>query len=168
MHGCHKIRKASSCCTSVDPLRIHSTVCQNITSFSRLLLNFFFYSMDIIDDPSESILTAVFEIPGIKTNDISLHISEGHLVVLGERRPTYNTTQQSEVSPQHSTENSNQAPKVTIPIQELRFGRFRRTIRIPDGLKVRVPLHLHSQFSTPTSLSFSPFSNGLTRCFFLK
>jgi HSP20 family molecular chaperone IbpA len=89
--------------------------------------------MDFIDDPSESILTAVFEIPGIKTNDISLHISDGHLVVSGERRPTYNTTQQ----PQNTAENGIQAPRLTIPIRELRFGNFRRAVRIPEGLKQR-------------------------------
>jgi HSP20 family molecular chaperone IbpA len=91
--------------------------------------------MDFIDDPDESNLTAVFEIPGIKTNDISLHILNGHLVVLGERRPTYNATQQSEALPQDTAENGVQAPKLTIPIQELRFGTFRRAIQIPENLK---------------------------------
>jgi len=91
--------------------------------------------MDFIDDPAESILTAVFEMPGIKTNDISLHISDGHLVLSGERRPTYNTTQQSEAVPQVTAGNGVQAPKLAIPIQELRFGSFRRAIRIPEDLK---------------------------------
>lgn len=91
--------------------------------------------MDLIDDPAESILTAVFEIPGIKTSDISLHILDGHLVVLGERRPIYNTTQQTEPSSQ-DTENSTQAPKLNIPVQELRYGTFRRAILIPEGIKV--------------------------------
>jgi HSP20 family molecular chaperone IbpA len=97
--------------------------------------------MDFIDDPSESILTAVFEIPGIKTNDISLHISDGHLVLSGERRPTYNTKQQSEASSQNSAGDSIQALKLTIPVQELRFGSFRRAIQIPEDLKVRSILH---------------------------
>jgi HSP20 family molecular chaperone IbpA len=93
--------------------------------------------MDFIDDPTESILTVVIEIPGIKTNDISLHISNGLLVVLGERKPVYNTTQQSEALPQDTAGNGIQAPKLTIPIQELRYGTFRRAIRIPESLKVR-------------------------------
>jgi HSP20 family molecular chaperone IbpA len=90
--------------------------------------------MDLIDDPAESILTAVFEIPGIKTNDISLHILDGHLVVLGERRPMYNAMQQTEASSQ-DTENRAQAPKLNIPVQELRYGTFRRAILIPEGIK---------------------------------
>lgn len=94
--------------------------------------------MDLIDDPVESIVTAVFEIPGIKTNDISLHISDGYLVVSGERRATYNINQ-PEVSSQDTAEDGTQAPKLIIPIQELRFGTFRRAVRIPEGLKVRVP-----------------------------
>lgn len=95
--------------------------------------------MDLIDDPAESTFTAVFEIPGIKTSDISLHILEGHLVVLGQRQPSYNPTQQSETLPQETAENGTQPPKPTIPIQELRYGSFRRTIRVPEGLKVCTP-----------------------------
>ncbi|KAF8802366.1 hypothetical protein BYT27DRAFT_7112598 [Phlegmacium glaucopus] len=91
--------------------------------------------MDLIDDPAESNLTAVFEIPGIKTSDVSLHILDGHLVVLGERGPSYNTTQRSEARPQDTTEDGIPAPNPSIPIQELRYGTFRRSIRIPDGLK---------------------------------
>lgn len=110
--------------------------------------------MDLIDDPVESIITAVFEIPGIKTNDISLHISDGYLVVSGERRATYNITQ-PEVSPQETAEDGTQAPKLIIPIQELRFGTFRRAVRIPDGLKVRVPILNPPRTLHIPSLSFS-------------
>jgi len=91
--------------------------------------------MDLIDDPAEPIFTAVFEIPGIKTSDISLHIVDGKLVVMGERRPSYNITQRSEPQPQGAPENSNPAPTSSIPVQELRFGTFRRAIRVPEGLK---------------------------------
>ena len=117
--------------------------------------------MDIIDDPTESTLTAVFEIPGIKTSDISLHILDGHLVVSGERRPTYSITQQSEAPSQDTAENSIQAPKLTIPIQELRYGNFRRAVKIPEGLKVRLPFHLHSQSPPPTSLPLSKRTDSM-------
>jgi len=92
--------------------------------------------MDLIDNPAETILTAIFEIPGLKTSDISLHILEGHLVVLGERQVPYNITQQSEGLSQDAEGNGSQAPKLTtIPIQELRFGTFRRAVLVPEGLK---------------------------------
>ena len=92
--------------------------------------------MDLIDDPVDSNLTAVFEIPGIKTSDISLHILEGHLIVMGERRSSYNTTQQIELPSQDTAENGISAPKRSTPIRELRFGTFRRSVPVPDGLKV--------------------------------
>ena len=105
--------------------------------------------MDFVDDPAESSLTAVFEIPGIKTSDISLHIVDGHIVVSGERRATYNITQQAETTTQDAAENGSQEPKLVIPIQELRFGSFRRAVRIPEGLKVSFPLHLRFQSTHP-------------------
>ena len=146
MHRGHKIRQASSRCTSfIDPVRIYSTVCTECSHFSVFCWLFLFSSMDFIDDPAESSVTAVFEIPGVKTSDISLHIIDGHLVVTGERRPTYNTTTQSEAPPRDTAESGVQAPKLTTPIRELRFGTFRRAVQIPDGLKVRVPLRVHSQ-----------------------
>ena len=110
--------------------------------------------MDFIDDPDESIITAVFEVPGIKTNDISLHISEGHLVLSGKRRAVYNITQQSEALPQDTSGNVIQASNLSIPIQELRYGSFRRAIKIPEGVKVRTSfsiLHLHSDISSSFS-----------------
>ena len=101
--------------------------------------------MDFVDDPTDSNLTAVFEIPGIKTSDISLHISDGQLVVLGERRPSYNrTTQRSEAMPHDTADNGVPAPKSTIRVQELRFGTFRRAIRVPEGLKVRYHSSMYS------------------------
>ena len=126
-----------------------------IYSFFHSFADFFLLSMDFIDDPGESVLTAVFEVPGIKTSDISLHIVDGHLVVSGERRPSYNITQQSEAPPQDTAENDIQVPKLTIPIQELRFGTFRRAVRIPEGLKVRIPFHLQFSIPQPTSLPLS-------------
>ena len=119
----------------------------------------FFYisSMDFIDNPSDSTFTAVFEIPGIKTNDISLHIVDGHIVVSGERRPPYNITQQSDATSQGTAEGGNQEPKLLIPIQELRFGTFRRAVRIPEGLKVSVALHVYFQIFHPRLFFFSAY-----------
>ena len=109
-----------------------------------------FHSMDFIDNPAEPTLTAVFEVPGIKTNDISLHISNGHLILSGERRPAYNITQQSEALPQDTSGNSIRAPRLAVPTQELRFGRFRRAIQIPEDIKVRFFISQTSAYS-PTS-----------------
>jgi HSP20 family molecular chaperone IbpA len=152
----------------VAPQPISSTPHEYTPRYVRIYIFFpfsaeFFSRMDLIDDPAESILTSVFEIPGVKTEDISLRILDGHLVVSGERRPTYNTTRQSEASPQDTAENGIQAPKPTISIQELRFGTFRRAIRIPEGLKVRIPFipHVRSHVSSLANETDSMFLIGV-------
>ena len=40
--------------------------------------------MDIVDDPSSSTLSAIFEIPGVKMNGLSLQINDGNLIIHGE------------------------------------------------------------------------------------
>lgn len=139
----YKIWQASSSRSTsiiINHYRIHSTVrhyiYHSIPSISWPLLS----SIDFIDDPAESSFTVVFEIPGIKTSDISLHILDGHLVVMGQRRPAYNITQDSEPSSQNTAESATQEPKLTVPIQELRYGTFRRAIPVPEDLKVCLPL----------------------------
>ena len=69
-----------------------------------------------------------------------MHILDGHLVVMGQRRPAYNITQDSEPSSQNTAESATQEPKLTVPIQELRYGTFRRAIPVPEDLKVCLPL----------------------------
>lgn len=154
---------------SIHSFRIHSTVSTEFTHFFSLICwLFIFSSMDFVDNNADSTFTAVFEIPGIKTSDISLHIVDGHLVVSGERRATYNidATQQSEASAQNTAENANQEPKFLIPIQELRFGNFRRAVRIPEGLKVRFSWNVRYQPST--HIFFRPYQSAtrLRVCFY--
>jgi HSP20 family molecular chaperone IbpA len=98
--------------------------------------------MDLIDDPSSSKLAAVFEIPGIKTNDISLHIRDGQLVVKGERKSQHSYLTTAVQNPISATavasedmETDSPARNVRALVQELRFGQFHRSIRVPDGIK---------------------------------
>ncbi|KAF8153243.1 hypothetical protein B0H34DRAFT_633594, partial [Crassisporium funariophilum] len=109
--------------------------------------------MDLVDDPSSSTLVAVFEIPGISRNDISLNIRDGHLVIVGQRRSPH--AMQSDGLPQNpvaaadsmaSGETGHDVPPapVLFPIQELRFGTFHRAIHVPHGIKesdVNASLH---------------------------
>lgn len=92
--------------------------------------------MDLIDDPSSSKLTAVFEIPGIKTNDISLHIRDGCLVVQGERKNPYPKNAQITTTSLNEEMEIEGQSSIKVPIQELRFGTFYRSIRVPSGIKV--------------------------------
>ncbi|KDR74951.1 hypothetical protein GALMADRAFT_249897 [Galerina marginata CBS 339.88] len=100
--------------------------------------------MDLIDDPSSSKVAAIFEIPGIKTNDISLQIREGQLVILGERKSPHaprldplphNPVLAANAVASGEMETDTPSRGVSVPIQELRFGTFHRSIRIPDGIQ---------------------------------
>lgn len=103
--------------------------------------------MDLVDDPSSSKLTAVFEIPGIQTNEISLQIREGQLVIMGERKSPHFSAARFDALPQNPVSVANSmasgemdtddvsARRVRLPVQELRFGTFSRSIRIPGGIQ---------------------------------
>ncbi|KAF9476035.1 hypothetical protein BDN70DRAFT_935378 [Pholiota conissans] len=104
--------------------------------------------MDVINDPSSSKYLGIFELPGIKSSEISLQLREGHLIVCGKRnRPTLESLRQELVAEQ-STKMEDQEVKLPVnatspdrllygqtPIQELRYGVFHRAIRIPDGIR---------------------------------
>ena len=77
------------------------------------------FSVDIVDDPSSDSITAIFELPGIPNNEISLQIREGQLVVSGERKAPHSLNRM-----------------IRYPIQNLRYGRFSRSIGVPEGTQV--------------------------------
>lgn len=108
--------------------------------------------MEIFDDPDSPTITAQVEVPGMKTNDVSLQIYEGRLVVSGDRRPTFAigeyrdgddlpAPQPSEGRTESQTEEGGSPappplPQNKFPVQELRYGKFIREIYIPAGLQV--------------------------------
>ncbi|KAF8958942.1 HSP20-like chaperone [Flammula alnicola] len=123
--------------------------------------------MDLVDDPTSSKFTAFFELPGIKSTDISLQIRDNHLVVFGERSPPQLSAAQREALPQNPIATANalesgemetddqhkevplQRPR--LPVQELRYGTFQRAIRVPDGIKESdVSATLHEGMLTVT------------------
>ncbi|KAF6748041.1 HSP20-like chaperone [Ephemerocybe angulata] len=111
--------------------------------------------MDVVDDPSSNSLIAVFELPGIKTSDVTLQIRGGSLIISGERRapPAVEkalralqrslprnplTAADSLVSGEMESDtdsNSGTALPSTITLHELRFGQFYRAIPVPEGIK---------------------------------
>jgi HSP20 family molecular chaperone IbpA len=117
--------------------------------------------MDLVDDPTTNTLIAIFELPGIKTGDITLQIRDGNLIIMGERRPPPAVqqalaTRQSTNLPRNpisaadslargemDTESDDAAGttrSISVTIHELRFGQFYRAIPIPTGLKVSLLL----------------------------
>ncbi|KAH7869538.1 HSP20-like chaperone [Lentinula edodes] len=97
---------------------------------------------DVFDDLSSSIVTAMFELPGVKRSEIALNLREGALVVQGERvRPDKKYTNQPSYSrfpaPLESTATTaNESElKHRYVLEELRYGKFERRITLPDGIK---------------------------------
>ncbi|KAF9011879.1 hypothetical protein BDQ17DRAFT_1345041, partial [Cyathus striatus] len=100
--------------------------------------------MDLIDDPSSPNITVWFEIPGVKTSDISLHIRDGNLMIFGQRRCPVNATIPSAVGltalPAGAKDVSNSMEQASAGqpvrrVHELRYGSFSRTIKVPTGIQ---------------------------------
>ncbi|KAF5389011.1 hypothetical protein D9757_005161 [Collybiopsis confluens] len=74
-------------------------------------------NMDLHEDKDKNIVTATFEFPGIKKEDIQIDMQNGRLTVAAE-------TKQSEVRDQDG-----------YAVRERRFGKFSRTLQLPQGVK---------------------------------
>lgn len=75
--------------------------------------------VEICDDPSSTRITAMLELPGVKSEDIRLQVgTNDKLRVSGERR--------RKISP-------DQGADVKYPLQEIRYGKYERVIDLPQG-----------------------------------
>lgn len=74
--------------------------------------------MDLHENPNKNQMTATFEMPGLSKDNVSVEIRNGNLVVSGE-------TSQSSEQQEHG-----------YAVKERKFGRFVRTIGLPEGTKV--------------------------------
>jgi HSP20 family protein len=73
--------------------------------------------MDLHEDAEKNLVTATFELPGLKKEEISIDVHNGRLTVSAE----------SKLSSEHD-ENG-------YAVRERRFGRLSRTLQLPQGLK---------------------------------
>ena len=82
--------------------------------------------MEICDHPGSRFVTATFELPGLRKEEIGVHLThDGRLTISGDRQPPAFL--------------ANTDPGLAVyPVKELKYGRFERTINIPAGLEVRV------------------------------
>jgi HSP20 family protein len=118
--------------------------------------------MDLVDDPSSPNIIAIFELPGVKNEHISLQIKERQLMVFGKRVDPYaealsaalaavsgsqarksdrtSTNEADETASGRTAKSpaprSSQDPSATRSIHELRYGSFFRSITVPEGIKV--------------------------------
>lgn len=81
--------------------------------------------MEICDAPDSPTITALFELPGIRKEEIGVHITlAGKLTISGERR-----------RPPLLTNENPELPRYTV--RELKYGRYERTLQVPEGLEVK-------------------------------
>lgn len=80
--------------------------------------------MDVHEDPKSNTVTATFELPGLKKEDVSIDVQDNVLTVSGE----------SKISSERD-ENG-------YAVRERRYGKFSRTLALPQGAKVGNIWHL--------------------------
>jgi HSP20 family protein len=96
-----------------------------VPSFLSPLYPDFPASVEICDQPESRFVTATFEVPGLKKEEIGVHLThDGRLTISGYRRapPLLANTD---------------ASFVVYPVKEIKYGRFERTVNVPAGLEVR-------------------------------
>ncbi|XP_006456989.1 hypothetical protein AGABI2DRAFT_188751 [Agaricus bisporus var. bisporus H97] len=73
--------------------------------------------LDLHEDTQKNLITATFELPGVKKEDVQLDIHNGILIISAENK----------ASSEHE-ENG-------YAIRERRFGKMSRSLRLPQGIK---------------------------------
>ncbi len=76
--------------------------------------------MDLHEDADKNQVTATFEMPGMKKEDVIIEVHNGRLSVTGE------------------TKSSSEHDEAGYAVKERRFGKFTRTLQLPDGIKVGI------------------------------
>lgn len=82
----------------------------------------YFLRMDLHEDTEKNLVTATVELPGVKKEDVQLDVHNGLLTVSAE---TKSLTEHEESG---------------YAIRERRFGKFARSLRLPQGIKVSIDL----------------------------
>ncbi|EAU91899.1 small heat shock protein [Coprinopsis cinerea okayama7 len=73
--------------------------------------------MDLHEDSEKNLVTASFELPGLKKEDVSIDVHNGRLTVSAE------------------TKASSEFEENGYAVRERRFGKLLRTLQLPTGLK---------------------------------
>ncbi|KAI0825964.1 small heat shock protein [Irpex lacteus] len=73
--------------------------------------------LDVHEDPSSNTVTATFELPGLKKEDVNIDVHNNVLTVSGESKVSSERDENGYV------------------VRERRFGRFERSLPLPQGIK---------------------------------
>jgi HSP20 family protein len=77
--------------------------------------------LDLRENDEENTITATFELPGFKIDDIHIRVQNGTLTVMAEKTPT-----SAMIKPQD----------VGYTLRERHVGKYHRTLELPPGIKV--------------------------------
>ncbi|PPQ71414.1 hypothetical protein CVT24_012232 [Panaeolus cyanescens] len=95
--------------------------------------------MDLHEDTDKNIVTASFELPGLKKEDVNIDVHNNRLTVSGE----------SSISSDHDEKG--------WAVRERRYGKFSRTLTLPQGVKDdQIKAHLDNGVLTVTFPKASP------------
>ncbi|KAF7371776.1 SHSP domain-containing protein [Mycena venus] len=99
--------------------------------------------MELYNNPDSPNIVATFELPGVKISDLSISAKEGLLLIYGERRAQYiphghpvrgHSQGQAEAGDMNVDSPTSSATHARLfPLEELRYGKFHRVIRLPPG-----------------------------------
>ncbi|KAF4616884.1 hypothetical protein D9613_008588 [Agrocybe pediades] len=73
--------------------------------------------MDLHEDDKKNLVTATFELPGLKKEDVNIEVNNNRLTVSGE------------------SSMSSEQNKEGYAVRERRYGKFSRTLQLPQGVK---------------------------------
>ncbi len=111
--------------------------------------------MDLCDDPENTHIVTMLEVPGMKPEQLSVRIEGSRLIVEGERtgphlpgrnQTTAQTTRTFPASEPNSAappDPEAPAPPSVYPVRELKYGKFKREIDLPAGVNVSPPACSH-------------------------
>ncbi|RPD52477.1 hypothetical protein L227DRAFT_480909, partial [Lentinus tigrinus ALCF2SS1-6] len=94
--------------------------------------------MELWDDGDNPLVTAVFELPGLRPEDVSVDVVDGRLIVSGERRQhVLSTTASAQAIDEHD-EDGDEAVSTAgrsgiLQVREIKYGFFRRVVSVPAG-----------------------------------
>ena len=74
--------------------------------------------MDLHEDAQKNVVTATFELPGLKKEDVNIEVNNNRLTVSGE------------------SSSSSEKDDNGYAVRERRYGKFSRTLQLPQGVKV--------------------------------
>ncbi|KDR81701.1 hypothetical protein GALMADRAFT_89952 [Galerina marginata CBS 339.88] len=73
--------------------------------------------MDLHEDPDKNLVTATFELPGLKKQDVQIDVNNNRLTISGE------------------TKLSDDHEEGGYAVRERRYGKFSRTLQLPQGVQ---------------------------------